>query len=79
MIVQFVIIYGLSISSFDFDPTTKHTFFSLIIGGFFFWLPKFGINQSSVQRFGINQFKDEVCNDFFIKLKSMEFINNGWQ
>jgi Na+/proline symporter len=37
--------------SFSFDPTVRHTFWSLIIGGSFFWCHTTPVNQSLVQRF----------------------------
>ncbi|XP_046643614.1 sodium-coupled monocarboxylate transporter 1-like [Daphnia pulicaria] len=35
----------------DFDPTTRHTIWSLVIGGFFYWTSFYGTDQSIVQRF----------------------------
>lgn len=37
--------------SFDFDPTTRHTVWSLTIGGFFTWLSIYGVSQPMVQRY----------------------------
>ena len=37
--------------SFDLDPRTRHTVWSLIIGGTLSWLCNIGVTQSSVQRF----------------------------
>jgi sodium-coupled monocarboxylate transporter 8/12 len=37
-------------SSMDFDPTVRHTFWNLIVGGGFFWTAVYGINQAQVQR-----------------------------
>lgn len=34
----------------DFDPTVRHTFWNLIVGGGFFWTAVYGINQAQVQR-----------------------------
>jgi len=38
---------------FDFnpDPTVRHTFWSLLFGGYFMWLAIFGVNQTQVQRY----------------------------
>jgi hypothetical protein len=37
--------------SFNPDPTTRHTVWSLTIGFFFQWLSIYGVNQSQVQRY----------------------------
>lgn len=44
---------GGRLNFFDFnpDPTVRHTFWSLAIGGFFTWLSTYGTNQAQVQRF----------------------------
>lgn len=39
-----------SFNSFDPNPTTRHTVFSVIIGGFFYWASLLCVNQSSVQK-----------------------------
>lgn len=36
--------------SFDLDPTVRHTWFSLIIGGFFTYSTLYACNQTQVQR-----------------------------
>ncbi|KFB48289.1 AGAP005795-PA-like protein [Anopheles sinensis] len=36
--------------NFDPNPTTRHTVFSVIIGGFFYWTSLFCTNQASVQK-----------------------------
>ncbi|XP_067671674.1 sodium-coupled monocarboxylate transporter 1-like [Haliotis asinina] len=35
---------------FSFDPTTRHSFWSVVIGGAFFWMSLYGCNQAQVQR-----------------------------
>lgn len=37
-------------TSFDLDPTTRHTWFSLVIGGGFTYLSLYAVNQTQVQR-----------------------------
>ena len=37
--------------SFDPDPTVRHTFWALVIGGMFNWTGTYGASQSSIQRF----------------------------
>ncbi|KFM71628.1 Sodium-coupled monocarboxylate transporter 2, partial [Stegodyphus mimosarum] len=37
--------------NFDFDPTVRHTVWSLTIGGFFTWLSIYGVSQPMVQRY----------------------------
>ncbi|XP_059148788.1 sodium-coupled monocarboxylate transporter 1-like [Physella acuta] len=41
--------------NFDFDPRVRHTFWSLIIGIFFVWLPPYTVDQQMVQRFSSAQ------------------------
>lgn len=36
--------------SFDIDPTTRHTWFTMIIGGCFTYLTLYAVNQTQVQR-----------------------------
>ena len=33
----------------DLNPTTRHTFWSLAIGGYFVWISVYGINQAQVR------------------------------
>ena len=40
-----------SISSFDTDLTTRHTVWTMIVGGYFTWISVYGINQTQVQRY----------------------------
>ncbi|XP_046554450.1 sodium-coupled monocarboxylate transporter 1-like isoform X1 [Haliotis rubra] len=35
---------------FSFDPTTRHSFWSIVVGGAFFWTSLYGVNQAQVQR-----------------------------
>lgn len=37
-------------NSFDPNPTTRHTVFSVVIGGFFYWASLLCVNQSTVQK-----------------------------
>uniref|UniRef100_A0A2C9JP75 Sodium-coupled monocarboxylate transporter 1 n=1 Tax=Biomphalaria glabrata TaxID=6526 RepID=A0A2C9JP75_BIOGL len=37
--------------NFDFDPRVRHTFWALLIGIFFIWLPPYTVDQQMVQRF----------------------------
>ncbi|XP_074659559.1 sodium-coupled monocarboxylate transporter 1-like [Tubulanus polymorphus] len=36
--------------NFDMDPKTRHTVWSLAIGGYFTWIAIYGVNQAQVQR-----------------------------
>ncbi|XP_064648287.1 sodium-coupled monocarboxylate transporter 1-like [Lineus longissimus] len=36
--------------NFEVDPTVRHTWWSLVIGGFFTWTTIYGVNQAQVQR-----------------------------
>ena len=38
-------------SSFDTSITTRHTVWTMIIGGYFTWVSVYGINQTQVQRY----------------------------
>lgn len=40
----------LEMSGFDIDPTTRHSFFSLALGGVFIYCSIYGVNQTQVQR-----------------------------
>ncbi|XP_046352867.2 sodium-coupled monocarboxylate transporter 1-like [Haliotis rufescens] len=35
---------------FSFDPTTRHSFWSVVVGGSFFWMSLYGVNQAQVQK-----------------------------
>jgi len=37
--------------NWDFNPTTRHTIWSLVIGGYFTWITIYGTNQAQVQRY----------------------------
>lgn len=36
--------------NFDFDPRTRHTFWTAVVGGYFQWLPMYA-NQAQIQRY----------------------------
>ncbi|GIX67593.1 sodium-coupled monocarboxylate transporter 2 [Caerostris darwini] len=36
---------------FDFDPTVRHTFWGLVIGGYILWMGQFSANQALIQRY----------------------------
>ncbi|KAL1512457.1 hypothetical protein ABEB36_002044 [Hypothenemus hampei] len=36
---------------FNFDPTVKHNFWSVVLGGTFYWLTMFCSNQASIQKY----------------------------
>ncbi|XP_048248390.1 sodium-dependent multivitamin transporter-like [Haliotis rufescens] len=40
----------INFHDFSFDPTTRHSFWSVVIGGAFFWMSLYGCNQAQVQR-----------------------------
>ncbi|KAG5681246.1 hypothetical protein PVAND_010697 [Polypedilum vanderplanki] len=37
--------------NFDFDPTVRHTFWTIVIGGTIFWVNTNGLNQNMIQRY----------------------------
>lgn len=41
----------IELFNFDPDPTTRHTVWNLIIGGYFTWVAIYGVNQTMVQRY----------------------------
>ncbi|XP_033645280.1 sodium-coupled monocarboxylate transporter 1-like [Asterias rubens] len=41
----------IDIWNFNFDPSIRHTFWSVVVGGTFSWLTTYGVNQSQVQRY----------------------------
>ena len=48
---KIIILLLLLFYSFDTDPTKRHTFWTLIVGGTIGWLATYGANQASVQRY----------------------------
>ncbi|XP_046352866.2 sodium-coupled monocarboxylate transporter 1-like [Haliotis rufescens] len=40
----------INFHDFSFDPTTRHSFWSVVVGGSFFWMSLYGVNQAQVQR-----------------------------
>ncbi|XP_045109489.1 sodium-coupled monocarboxylate transporter 2-like [Portunus trituberculatus] len=53
---------------FDPDPTTRHTFWTLIVGGYFTWITIYGVNQAQVQRYLSVQTRQMVTQALFINL-----------
>lgn len=49
--VEYFMLNGKFSSRFDFDPTIRHTFWSLVIGGYITWLGNYAANQSMIQRY----------------------------
>ncbi|XP_057371552.1 sodium-coupled monocarboxylate transporter 1-like isoform X2 [Daphnia carinata] len=41
----------MELLNIDIDPTTPHTVWSLVIGGFFYWMSWYAVDQTTVQRF----------------------------
>ncbi|XP_077999346.1 sodium-coupled monocarboxylate transporter 1-like [Glandiceps talaboti] len=41
----------IEFDNFSPDPTVRHTFWAIVIGGFFSWAPIYLVNQSQVQRY----------------------------
>ena len=42
---------SLSAPSFDFDPRSRYTFWTFLLGGTLVWLSMYGVNQAQVQRY----------------------------
>ncbi|KAG7158323.1 sodium-coupled monocarboxylate transporter 2-like [Homarus americanus] len=51
---------------FDPDPTTRHTFWTLVIGGYFTWITIYGVNQAQIQRYLSVQTKQMAVNALWI-------------
>ncbi|CAL4080275.1 unnamed protein product [Meganyctiphanes norvegica] len=41
----------LDIIDWDPNPATRHTFWTLVVGGYFTWIAIYGVNQAQVQRY----------------------------
>lgn len=54
--------------NFDPDPTTRHTFWTLIVGGYFTWITIYGVNQAQVQRYLCVKTKQMAINALWINL-----------
>ncbi|XP_045600689.1 sodium-coupled monocarboxylate transporter 2 [Procambarus clarkii] len=53
---------------FDPDPTTRHTFWTLVIGGYFTWITIYGVNQAQVQRYLSVQTRQMAVNALWVNL-----------
>lgn len=40
----------IKFDDFSVDPSTRHSFWSVVVGGGFFWMSLYGVNQAQVQR-----------------------------
>ncbi|XP_069172585.1 sodium-coupled monocarboxylate transporter 2 [Procambarus clarkii] len=59
---------------FDPDPTTRHTFWTLVIGGYFTWISIYGVNQAQVQRYLSVQTKQMAINALWINLVGLVIL-----
>ncbi|CAG0879584.1 unnamed protein product [Cyprideis torosa] len=41
----------IEFNDFRLNPTVRHTFWSLVVGGYFTWIAIYGVNQAQVQRY----------------------------
>ncbi|XP_050725454.1 sodium-coupled monocarboxylate transporter 1-like [Eriocheir sinensis] len=53
---------------FDPNPATRHTFWTLVVGGYFTWITIYGVNQAQVQRYLSVQTKQMAINALWINL-----------
>ncbi len=65
--------------------TTRHTVWSLIIGGYFTWISVYGINQTQVQRYlsvkkisQVHKYVDTFKNTFFLGNIRFFFYRAVW-
>ncbi|XP_069172596.1 sodium-coupled monocarboxylate transporter 2-like [Procambarus clarkii] len=59
---------------FDLNPTTRHTVWALVIGGYFNWITIYGVNQAQVQRYLCLQTKQMVMKALWINLVGMMIL-----
>ncbi|XP_045620487.2 sodium-coupled monocarboxylate transporter 2 [Procambarus clarkii] len=59
---------------FDPDPTTRHTFWSLVIGGYFTWISVYGVNQAQVQRYLSVQTRQMAINALWVNLVGLVIL-----
>ncbi|KAK3884534.1 hypothetical protein Pcinc_011207 [Petrolisthes cinctipes] len=52
----------------DPNPATRHTFWTLVIGGYFTWITIYGVNQAQVQRYLSLQTKQMAINALWINM-----------
>jgi uncharacterized sodium:solute symporter family permease YidK len=49
--IHFIELIPIIISSFRIDPTIRHSFWTLVVGGTIFWVNVNGLNQNMIQRY----------------------------
>lgn len=64
---------GGRIEFFDFnpDPTVRHTFWTLVVGNFFVWLPPYSIDQQMIQRYTSTTSLRQATLALFINIPSI--------
>ncbi|XP_076041757.1 sodium-coupled monocarboxylate transporter 2-like isoform X2 [Oratosquilla oratoria] len=60
--------------NWDPNPTVRHTFWSLVVGGYFTWITIYGVNQAQVQRYLSVPTKQHAINALWINLFGLFFL-----
>lgn len=58
------------------DPTERHTFWTLGVGGVFLMLSLYGVNQAQVQRYLSSRTEKEAVR--WVGLRSPDFVKTTW-
>ncbi|XP_076041758.1 sodium-coupled monocarboxylate transporter 2-like [Oratosquilla oratoria] len=66
--------HRIEIVNWDASPLTRHTIWSLVIGGYFTWCSVYGVNQAQVQRYLCVQTKGHAVRALWINLVGVLFL-----
>ncbi|XP_042876525.1 sodium-coupled monocarboxylate transporter 1-like [Penaeus japonicus] len=61
----------IELVNFDPNPTTRHSIWTLVIGGYFTWIANYGVNQAQVQRYLCVKTKAMVERALWINLAGL--------
>ncbi|KAB7501272.1 Sodium-coupled monocarboxylate transporter 1 [Armadillidium nasatum] len=63
-----------SVIDWDPNPTARHTFWTLLIGGYFTWITIYGVNQAQVQRYMCVQERSMAIKALWINMIGLFFL-----